>query len=265
MASTLLVYNTVERLMRGDSHHCTKVQEIVDELRTFPEDSPLLGLGATNWVDRHGELLVNGTAGQPRFEWVDPLDAAAGARTLTSEHDADLPFAAVVVCDWNDTRHIWRLDAHEDVFLGVARRCQAANVGLAALRVRGVFETAEHQVMCHIPDGGARPDAPVVAHLTGTTALPWKAVGLYIVNPTLQTMLSHGADDVHLHGHVSGVAGGHINRATTSAVEVTAWPIADLILRIHNLAGAWYAAPQRSAGPYPGTGTTVRTRPSAPA
>lgn len=251
MPSTLLVFNTVERLMRGDFYHCTTIREVVEELRALPADNPLIGLGTTNWADRHGELLVHGTAGQPRFEWVDPFDASQGARALTGEHGADLPFAAVAACDWNDTRHIWRLDPGEDVFRGIAARCEVGNVGLAALRVRGVFRAAEHQVMCRIPAGGVRPQVPALAKIAGTTALPWKALGLYSANPTIQAMLSHGDAAVHLHGHVPGVAGGHLNGATAAAVEVTAWPIFELVLRIRNLATAWQAAPQRTPGPYP--------------
>ena len=61
--STLLAFNTVERLLKGDFFHTVTLGDVAGELGALPAHWPLVGLGTTNWRERHGELFVEGTAG----------------------------------------------------------------------------------------------------------------------------------------------------------------------------------------------------------
>lgn len=232
MASTLLVFNTVERLLKGDFYHCTTPAEVTAELDRFPADWPLTGLGTTNWLGRHGELIVDGRAGSPRFGWIDPLDPG---RLVALDADAELPFVAVAAGDPTGESRLVDVPSGADLADAIAAECIRANIGLAALTVHGPLEAAEHQVMCEIPAGGIRHDAPAVANRVGTSRDAWQLVGFYSANPTIQTMLAHGRDAVHLHGRGVGGLGGHLNSAISGGVTVTVRPLPELILRIRRL------------------------------
>jgi predicted DNA-binding protein with PD1-like motif len=237
--SSLVVFNTVERLLRGDFFHTVGVADVCGELGTFPSDWLVVGLGTTNWFDRHGELLVEGTAATPRFWWADPegTPAAALIEVPKSGEAARLPFVAVAVIDPSSTPHEWQLAEGDAVHDAIAEAASAANMGLAALRVTGAITDVAYQVMCHIPIGGIAEDRPARADEHHAEGQQWEAVGLYAANPTIQSVVSHGVAAVHLHARVGDPArGGHVNRATASATtSVVAWPIHELVLRIRDL------------------------------
>ena len=235
MLSTLLAFNTVERLLRGDFYHCTRPADVTRELPRFPADWLLIGLGTTNLLGRHGEVIVDGLAGAPRFGWIDPLDQN---RLSALDADADLPFVAVAVADPTARRDV-------DIPIGaglaaeIEAACIRANVGLAALDVHGPLDAAEHQVMCEIPAGGVRPDAPARAYRLATGRDAWRLTGFYSANPTIQTMIAHGTDAVHLHGRCVDGPGGHLNDAISGGVTVSIYPLPELVLRIRGLDVAW--------------------------
>lgn len=249
MGSALLAFNTVERLLRGDFFHTTSVGEVRDALAAYPADWTVVGLGTTNWRGRHGELLVDGTAGAAGFTWIDPLRWAAEPLDLAQAEETALPFAAVAVCDPGLAPLRFTIGTGEDVFEAVAAACREANIGLAALRLQGMLGEAEHQVMCEIPLGGVRQGAPAVARRATTAGLEWDAVGFYAANPTIQTMLAHGRSRVHLHGRASDGLGGHLNWAGAVGAEATVWPVDELALRIRGLGAAVRPLPQPQSIP----------------
>ena len=60
--------------------------------------------------------------------------------------------------------------------------------------------------------------------------------GIYAANPSLQPFISVAKHPLHLHGYRSQERdGGHILRAAIIEASVTVWPLADLILRIHDV------------------------------
>jgi hypothetical protein len=235
VAATLLVFNTAERLLRGDFFHCASTAEIARELAVFPADWPILGLGTTNRLGRHGELMIAGPAGRPSFRWVDPVDELH-AIELPIDDCVDLPFAAVVARSPDAPCFQWQLGGDEPLFDAIEQRCESENLGLAALEVNGSFGATEHQVMCDIPIGGVRDGATARASLTASDGLRWQAAGLFAANETIRLMLAHGSAAVHLHGHVPGVGGGHLNAADAHDVSITVWPVPEMVLRIRNLA-----------------------------
>ena len=233
MTATLLVFNTAERLLRGDFFHCTTTAEVKVHLREFPPGWPVLGLGTTNRIGRHGELLIDGATDNPRFRWVDPLRQREPIE-LPISRNVRLPFIALAVRAPDAPRQHWQLDGEGSLMDAVTRRCQAENVGLAALEVTGWLGVAEHQVMCEIPLGGVRESADARAERTTTLGEHLQAVGFYSANQTIRTMLGAGSA-IHLHGQLASGGGGHINSAAARAVDVTIWPIQEMLLRIRNL------------------------------
>ena len=236
--STLLAFNTVERLLKGDFFHTVTLADVTNELATLPAHWPLVGLGTTNWRERHGELFVEGTAGAPAFAWADPDgDPPAAVVTLDDHLGPRLPFVAVAACDPDAPKHTWRLDDGEDVHHAIATRCQEANIGLAALVVTGELRDVSYQVMCHLPVGGIRPEHEAVAKQQRRDDDEWRALGIYAANPTIQSIVSHGVAAVHLHGQVGAPRqGGHVNSAVaTAATTVDVRPIPHLVMRIHGL------------------------------
>ena len=65
LRSTLIALNTVDRLVRGDFFHTVSLEEVLADLRGFPPEWPVSGLGTTNWYRRNGEVVIEGTAGAP--------------------------------------------------------------------------------------------------------------------------------------------------------------------------------------------------------
>ena len=244
MNATLLAFNTVERLLKGDFFHAITLDDLQRELATLPPDWPVLGLGTTNWQERHGELLVEGTAGAPRFLWADP-ESDPPASIVELDATAPLPFAAVAAWDPAGAHHRWVLPEGADLHTGVADGCAAANVGLAAVRVTGPLHDVAYQVMCHIPIGGVTTEHQAVALQERRHSDAWTAIGLYAANPTIQAIVSHGVAAVHLHGRAGDPGqGGHLNAAVaTGATQVDVWPLAELVLRIRQLDVAWRSAP----------------------
>ena len=255
--STLLAFNTVERLLRGDFFHCVTVADVRTSLAEFPPNWPLVGLGTTNWRGRHGELIVDGDAGAPRFLWADP-DAAPGASIVALDSRAPVargdllasvdisvddtvprfPFAAVAVCDPLGPHERWTLGDGEDALDAVATRCRDSNIGLAALRVSGDMRDVDYQVMCHIPIGGIADDRLPIARKERRIGASWMADGIFAANPTIQSVVSDGVASVHLHARTTsdGVDGGHVNRAVAGGrTVVDLWPLYELVIRIRDL------------------------------
>ena len=236
--STLLAFNTVERLLKGDFFHTVTLAGVAEELAALPPHWPLVGLGTTNWRERHGELFVEGTAGAPAFAWADPDgDPPAAVVTLDDHLGPRLPFVAVAACDPEGATHSWQLDGGEDVHDAIAARCQAANIGLAALVVTGELRDVRYQVMCHLPVGGITPEHEAVALQERRDDDEWRALGIYAANPTIQSIVSHGVAAVHLHGQVGTPRqGGHVNGAVAAAATmVEVRPLPHLVMRIHGL------------------------------
>ena len=239
--SVLLAFNTVERLMKGDFFHCVTSRDVVAALETFDPSWAVVGLGTSNHAGRHGELFVDGTASEPRLLWADPEGTPAAV--LGSIDDADpLPFVAAAVCDPEAGPLRWELTDGEPIHVAVADRCANANVGLAALRLRGELHDVTYQVMCHIPVGGVAQHRPAVARQAHENVGPWEALGVYAANPTIQAVVSHGVASVHLHARSGApLHGGHLNRALAGASTVVeAWPIGELVVRIRDLDVAVY-------------------------
>lgn len=234
--NVLLAFNTVERLFRGDFFHCVAIDDVVGDLAALPPDWVLIGLGTTNWQERHGELFVDGTAGRPRFLWADP-EGDPPTALVDADPSNPLPFVAVAACDPLGGRYEWLLEDGDDVHGRVAQRCQAENIGLAAVRVSGQLRDVAYQVMCHIPIGGVAADRAPVARQERRIGEEWEALGLYAANPTIQAVVSHGVAPVHVHGRAGRpMQGGHVNRATASgATRVEVWPIYELRVRIRDL------------------------------
>jgi hypothetical protein len=257
---TLLAFNTVERLFRGDFFHCVSVEDVRTALASFPGEWPVVGLGTTNWYRRNGELLIAGRASAPTFSWADPLADPPGLTLRLGPHEAvdvsgplvtpsatddarwpRFPFLAVAIWDPSGPSHVWPLDDGEDVHPAIATRCASANVGLAAVRISGRLRLATYQAMCHIPLGGVTPDRPAVARVRTTHDGTWSLSGLFSANPTIRSMLAHESLAAHLHGRDAATGqGGHLNTGRAGAdVVVEVWPLRDLVVRISDLNAEW--------------------------
>ena len=65
--ATLLVYNTVDRLLAGDLLHTVTVDDVLVDLAAYPSHWAVVGVGTTDWAGRNGEMLPSGTAADLRF------------------------------------------------------------------------------------------------------------------------------------------------------------------------------------------------------
>jgi hypothetical protein len=257
--STLLAYNTVERLLRGDFFHYVTLEDVVEDLAGFPPEWPLAGIGTTNWFRRNGELMVEGTVGEPSFLWADPTgerpavvidllhdEPASGEDRLPFRSPAmdgdetrpQLPFLGIAVCD-PAVMVTWTAKAPDGVHELIEERCAESNIGLAGIRVQASFDVVDYQAMCRIPLGGVMAGTGATAELlfAQAGAEPWNAIGIYAANPTVQNVVSVPDHALHLHGYSRETRqGGHINRALPAEeITVEVWPVKDLLIRIHDL------------------------------
>jgi hypothetical protein len=250
---TLLAFNSVQRLLRGDFFHAVTRSDIRVALAEFPSDWVVTGLGTTNWFERNGELIIDGSSSEPRFLWADPLaeepcavrdlERATLSGRLTSPSFADLdgvpsfPFAAAAVCGPEVPSETCCLREGDDLHAAIGKACAAANIGLAALRVTGPMRTVEYQSTRCIPLDGVASQHPLTPVVRNCDGLEWTAGGFYSQNPTIQSLLGMEGADVHLHGHTDAAkTGGHLNRAIAArGAEISLVPLQDLLLRIHGL------------------------------
>ena len=260
--STLVVYNTADRLLRGDFFHTVSVKHIGADLADYPSDWLTLGVGTTNWMGRNGEVIIDGTVKQPRYLWADPDSDPAGdildivtrrprqtgkTPLVTPEYGVDdeephFPFVAVAICDPGSSESL-RGENIDNIHDWLIEKLMADNWGLIGLRIWGEFVHVQITDAYNLPLGGldlsdgykGEDHFRIEAYDTGQ----WAMSGLYAANPSLQPFISVPGLPLHLHGFEQDILqGGHIVRAQAMTIEADICPLDDLKLVIHNLAKA---------------------------
>ena len=256
--SIILAYNTVERLLKGDFFHFSKIEEITQEFTNFDKEWLVIGLGTTNWYKRNGEAIVEGIAENPEFLWADPESNPPG-KLINLKHDhpdheenlkspvigpgdnlPQFPFMAIALCDPKESNE-YALSAGENIHEWIENKFSSDNLGLAAIHVSGKLDEVKSTAACHIPLGGLdlneghslKDNFKFIEYQTGT----WSMQGLYGINPTIQQVLSVPGHPLHLHGfETNEMRGGHINQAiSTTNTRITVYPIKDINIRIKDL------------------------------
>ena len=256
--STILAFNTVERLLKGDFFHFSTAADITKELNNFNNKWPVIGLGTTNWYKRNGEAIVEGMSENPLFLWADPESSPPGKLiNLNHEHPiheeslqspfigaedtiAQFPFMAIALCDPNELQK-YTLSSGEVIHEWLEEKFISENLGLAAIHIKGKLDGVKTTTACHIPIGGVdlndgyslESSFKFIEYKTGN----WSMQGLYGVNPTIQQILSIPGHPLHLHGYeVDNNRGGHINQAfSTSTTHITVYPIRNINISIKGL------------------------------
>ena len=259
--STLLIYNTVDRLLRGDLYHTVTTADVIEDLAAFPRDLPLVGIGTTNWLRRNGEVIADGTTGSPQFLWADPesdptgqvIDvcwqqpSASGPALVTprldiNDQQANFPFLALAICEPTNALH-WDVTNLSDAHEWLVNQLSERNVGVAGVQFRGTFGHVETTDAYNVPLGGLDLSGGYSGDQFFRSARyqgdEWILNGIFAANPSLQPFISVASHPLHLHGYRAQVRdGGHIVRAEVSAASVTVWLLDDLVLRIHDVAHA---------------------------
>ena len=260
--STLLVYNTADRLLRGDLFHTVSVDTVITRLADFPPDWLIVGVGTTNWMHRNGELIPDGSISQPRFWWADPEGTSVGkvidvrqehpseenrTHLVTPQYGVDdeaanFPFLAVAVCDPAAaiTRQAQQVTS---IHKWLTAALTEENWGVVGVRLEGQFGAVKTTDAYNIPLGGLNLSSGYVGddhfRYGNYPAGRWIINGVYAANPSLQPFISVPGLPLHLHGFERDLMeGGHIVSAEAVDVQVTIYPIDDLSLTIHNVAKA---------------------------
>ena len=258
---SLLVYNTVDRLLRGDLFHTVTIADVIDDLAAFPDESPVVGIGTTSWLRRNGEVIAGGTARSPQFLWADPESSpvgqvidvcwqrpsASGTPLVTpriddNDEQANFPFLALAVCDPAKSMQFELADA-ADAHTWLIDELGKRNVGVAGVQFRGQFGAVKTSDAYNVPLGGLDLSHGYAGDQYFRFAEyhndEWVLNGVYAANPSLQPFISVASHPLHLHGYRTVARdGGHIASATVGAAQVTVWLLDDLILRIHDVAHA---------------------------
>ncbi len=259
--SSLLIYNTVDRLLRGDLFHTVTTADVIDDLAAYPGDFPLIGIGTTNWLRRNGEVIAEGSAQSPHFLWTDPdsdpvgqvIDvcwqrpSASGTALVTprldaNDQQANFPFLALAVGDPAQAMH-WDIadapNAHDWLVAELARH----NVGVAGVQLRGRLGRVKTTDAYNVPLGGLDLSGGYQGdqyfRFCDYAGDDWLLNGVYAANPSLQPFISVANHPLHLHGYrTTARDGGHVVSAEVISASVTIWPLDDLVLRIHDVAQA---------------------------
>jgi hypothetical protein len=257
---TLLIYNTVDRLLRGDLFHTVTVHNVLHDLADFPADWPVVGVGTTNWLRRNGEVMPDGTAGETRFWWTDPDEVAGGTvidlkverpadsirlkTPVVGDNDrvASFPFLAAAVCNPAAALH-YRLDEVDNVHEWLKAEFARINLGVAGIQLRGRFGAVKTTYAYNIPLGGLDLSAGYkgehVFRFADYESGEWVINGVYAANPSMHPFISVAGVPLHLHGYQPALMrGGHIVNAETVTVNATVWPMDDLVMQIHNVSKA---------------------------
>jgi hypothetical protein len=229
--ATLLVYSSVERLLAGDLLHTTTVDEVQIHLADYPPDWPVVGVGTTDWIGRNGEMMPDGTAGDPHFWWADPgSPSQAEVIDLTSyEPPAQFPFLGLAIGD-PATAITLTLENVEDVHAWLEGKLDAGGVDLAGVQLRGQFGPVKTTVAYNIPLTGLDLSGGYVGedyfrfgeYITAT----WTMNGLYATDPAVEPVISTPGHPLHLHGYQpETMLGGHVGSASAIRVTATIWPL----------------------------------------
>ncbi|MFN8451569.1 MAG: hypothetical protein U0521_24025 [Anaerolineae bacterium] len=259
--ASLLVYNTVDRLLRGDLFHTVTAADVIDDLAAFPDDYPVVGIGTTSWLRRNGEVIASGTVRSPQFLWADPESDPVGQlidvcwqrpseggtplvtpRIDDNDQQANFPFLALAVCDPAQSMQ-WNIADVPDAHAWLTETLAERNVGVAGVQFRGKFGRVRTTDAYNVPLGGldlSKGYAGDQFFRFGEYAGDdWLLNGVYAANPSLQPFISVASHPLHLHGYrTSARDGGHIVSAEVIAASVTVWLLDDLVLRIHDVARA---------------------------
>lgn len=259
--STLLVYNTVDRLLRGDLFHTVTAQDVLHDLSRYDAGWPVVGIGTTNWLRRNGEVIADGSAGLPHFLWADPDSQPAGQvidvctqtpsdtgavlitpRVDSNDELANFPFLAVAVCD-PASAITWALDGVENVHAFLIEHLTAENIGVAGVQVRGQFGPVKTTDAFNVPVTGLDLSKGYVGddhfRFGSYDKGAWVLNGVFAANPSLQPFISVTGVPLHLHGYRPGEQdGGHIVSAIAESASATVWPLDDFVMQIHNVGRA---------------------------
>lgn len=259
--STLLVYNTVDRLLRGDLFHTVTAEDVLKDLRRYDANWPVVGIGTTNWLRRNGEVIADGSAGGPRFLWADPDSQPVGQvidvcttqpsdsgtvlitpRVDSNDEQANFPFLAVAVCN-PASALTWELDGVDNVHQFLIDRLTEENIGVAGVQVRGQFGQVKATDAFNVPITGLDLSKGYVGddhfRFAQYDEGDWVLNGVFAANPSLQPFISVVGVPLHLHGYrPAEVDGGHIVSAVARTATATAWPLDDFMMQIHNVGRA---------------------------
>lgn len=249
---TLLVYNTVERLLSGDLVHTVSIDDVWADLFPFPHDWVVVGIGTTDWLRRNGEMMPDGTAREIRFWWADPKSAPQAhiidlderppeqdiAEGTLVKRQARFPFLALGICDPKKAI-TWKAENVPDLHEWLKARLKDAHIPLAALKVAGTVAHMTSSDAHYIPDtgidlsAGGGHDQAEYFRVNETENGTWNINGLYAADETLHPLISVRGKPVHLHGYeIESTAGGHINRAQGVTAEVTVWKLRDVVMKL---------------------------------
>lgn len=234
-AATLIVYSTVEGLLDGELLRSVTIEETLSELAAFPADWPVVGLGTTDWIRRNGELIVDGTAGDPNFWWVDPGYGGPVGQLVDLETaeppQGEFPFLALAVGD-PAAALTWEVRDVPDVHAWLEEQLVADGIAFASVKLEGEFSDVQTSVAYNIPLTGLDLSAGYVGedffrfgdYVTST----WTIEGVYAADPELQPVVSTPGHPLHLHGYQPDeLIGGHVGHATAISATVIVWPLTE--------------------------------------
>lgn len=251
--ATLLVYNTVARLLSGDLHHTVSIEDVWKDLFFFPADWLVLGIGTTNWLRRNGEMMPDGTAHHLHFWWADPKtapqshvidlaenpDASNPKETALVKSTVEFPFLALAVCD-PETAITETIADVANLHQWLEEKLAELDLTVAGIQIKGICDNVTTTDAHYIPEEGLDLSAGYTGddffyradHAKGT----WIMNGIYTNDASLVPFVTLAGYPVHLHGYQQDhVSGGHIVQADIISAEVSIYPMKDVMLKIHNI------------------------------
>ena len=213
----ITVFNRVDELLIGDLDDTVWLKDLESEYR----GKKIIGLGTTS-LEHCGELIFASGA----CYWADPTNKGQIVELDWSEEY--LPFCAIVAIE-GDEKQIFG-DVNGDIHQWLETKMEALDVPLAAVEVRGTFDSVHLSVADRLPSSPTDTLKSVAIELEERQE--WEMVGFYAFGENEQELISVVGHPVHLHGKsIDGSKGGHVQQANAVGVEVTIYPIDQYILK----------------------------------
>ena len=229
----LFVYNSFHDILYfGKAEETVIFSDLKENLRKYPSDFKLIGLGFGNRLERLGNYFITGTIRDSLFYWADPFPP------YRMEAVSDIHSSFLVLAVANPTAVFKRVieDAPDFLILLADQLEKLKYMDLAAIRVEGEFAEVQFAITETITTSGESVPIRIETSFKKKVDQHWEMVGIFTRSQNLQLQVSFPGQPVHLHGfEKKDGRGGHITSASVKRADVYIYPIREFELNQNDL------------------------------
>jgi hypothetical protein len=152
----LLLFSTLSDLLKGDLWQWATQEDVKRQMLAYPERYSVIGIGTTNWPERMGEVMVQGTVKNLTFQWADP----EYPNQIQRIDRGVFPWLQVAVVDSRKGGEL-RLDKADDLHWAIIEELRRRKVRICALTINAIASNTHYTVTHSIPKSGLDLSVPM--------------------------------------------------------------------------------------------------------